>query len=425
MLLKEKFSAMVPGMRTDIKALLAEYGEKKISEVTVAQAFGGMRGVKGMLCETSYVDPYKGLIIRGHPLSELTSKYAEEIMYMLLIGDVPTEKQFQQLKLDFSSRSEVPGYVWDTLRAVHPETHPMTMFNLGILAMQKESIFAKRYAEGISKMDYWDPILEDAVNLVAKLPTLAAGVYRIRFNKGKILECNENIDMGAKFAKLTGLPDPNGEFADLMRLYFNLHCDHEGGNASAFTTHCIGSTLSDSYYSLSGGLNALAGPLHGLANQECLKFVQEILDKHDGRVPTKEELTKYTWDVLNAHRVVPGYGHAVLRATDPRFEAFVAFGKKYCKNDPAFQTVNLMYETIPDILTEHGKATSVYPNVDAASGALLHHYGLKEATFYTVLFGVSRAMGVLSQQVINRALGVPITRPKSVTSKWIKEQLGK
>ena len=424
MLLKEKFASILPGMRENIKALLSKYGEEKISEVTVAQAFGGMRGVKGMLCETSYVDPFKGLIIRGHPLSELTSKYAEEIMYMLLIGEEPTKEQFQELKEDFSSRSQVPDYVWDTLRALDPETHPMTMFNLGILAMQRESIFAKRYSEGISKMDYWEPILEDAVNLIAKLPTLAAGVYRIRFNKGEILECDENIDMGAKFAKLTGLPDPNGEFSDLMRLYFNLHCDHEGGNASAFTTHCIGSTLSDSYYSLSGGLNALAGPLHGLANQECLKFVQEIIAKYNG-VPTKEQLTEYAWEVLNSHRVIPGYGHAVLRATDPRFTAFIAFGKEFCADDATFKTVNLMFENIPDILTEHGKAKSVWPNVDAASGALLHHYGLTEATFYTVLFGVSRAMGVLSQQIINRALGVPITRPKSVTSKWIMEELGK
>lgn len=424
MILKEKFAALVPALREQARMLSKDYGDRKISEVTVAQAFGGMRGVKSMICDTSYVDPMKGLIIRGIPLADVSDRLPEEILFLLLTGANPTKDEVRQLMKDFDPLAPVPEYVYDVLKAMPADSHPMTMFNTAILVLQKESVFAKRYEQGMGKDVYWEAALEDTVSLLAKLPTIAAAVYRIRFNKGPIIKPKPNLDWGANFAYMTGIPDPTGEFANLMRLYFNLHCDHEGGNVSAFTTHVVGSALSDAYYSLSAGLNGLAGPLHGLANQECLKFVHEILELHGGKVPTKEQMTKFTWDTLNAKRVVPGYGHAVLRATDPRFTAFHAFGSRVCPEDPAFKTVSLMFEVVPGILTEHGKATSVWPNVDAASGALLYHFGLKEFTFYTVLFGVSRAMGVLSQLIINRAIGTPITRPKSVTSEWVKKELG-
>jgi citrate synthase len=423
MILLEKFEAIVPGLRDRVKKISQELGDKVISEVTVNQALGGMRGVKSLVCETSYVDPQKGLIIRGKPLSEVSDRLPEEILFLLLTGSLPEGDEITTLKKDFADRMEVPGYVWDMLRGMDSETHPMTMFSAGILAMQRESEFAKAYSEGISKKDYWKPCVEDTVTLLARLPGLAAGIYRIRFNKGELIDPDPNLDLGANFAHMTGLDDPDGEFKNLMRLYFTLHCDHEGGNVSAFATHVVGSALSDAYYSLSAGLNGLAGPLHGLANQECLKFVQGIVNKVDG-APNKEQVKEYVWDTLNDGKVIPGYGHAVLRATDPRFKAFHEFGQEHFPEDPEFKTVALMFEVVPDILKEHGKAKSPWPNVDAASGSLLYHYGLTEYNFYTVLFGVSRAMGVLSQLIINRAIGTPITRPKSVTLDWIEENAG-
>ena len=200
-----------------------------------------------------------------------------------------------------------------------------------------------------------------------------------------------------------------------------LHSDHESGNVSAMTTHTVGSALSDAYYALSAGLNGLAGPLHGLANQECLKFVIELHKKFKG-VPSDEDLKKFAWDTLNSGKVIPGYGHAVLRITDPRFDAFLAFGKKYCSQDPIFQIVEKIFNIVPNVLREQGKAKDPWPNVDADSGSLLYYYGLKEFDYYTVLFGVSRGMGVLSQLVISRAIGSAIVRPKSVTTNWMKKQ---
>jgi citrate synthase len=302
------------------------------------------------------------------------------------------------------------------------DSHPMVMFDTAILVMEKESVFRQRYDEGLQKQDYWKAILEDAIRLVAKLPAVGAGVYRIRFNKGDLIAPDKSLDWGANFAHMLGINDPNDILKKLMRLYLMLHCDHEGGNVSAFSALTVASALSDPYYAVSAGLNGLAGPLHGLANQECLKFVLEIED-HFGGSPSQDQLRQFVWDRLNSGRVVPGYGHAVLRCPDPRFTAFIEFGKKHIKGDPVFDIVSDLFDVVPDVLKEQGKAKNPWPNVDAASGALLYHFGMTEFSFYTVLFSISRAMGMVSQMVINRALGIPITRPKSITAEWIKENV--
>jgi citrate synthase len=423
MSLQNKFGQKVPVLRDEIKALIKEHGDKVISEVTIAQAYGGMRGVKGLVCDTSLVDPEKGLIIRDIPISELTEKLPEEIFYLLVMGELPDNTELKALQEDFNKRSGIPGYVWDVLRAMPNDSHPMAMFDTGILVMERESIFRQKYAEGIPKTDYWEPVLEDSISLLAKLPSLAAGVYQIRYKDGNLIPWDNKLDWGANYAKMLGLPDPNGDFTKLIRLYLVLHSDHEGGNVSAFSCHTVASALSDPYYAVSAGLNGLAGPLHGLANQECLKFVLGIKEKFGG-VPTKEQLIQFAWDTLNSGQVIPGYGHAVLRATDPRYTAFREFGLKYMADDPVFQIVNMMFENIPAVLQEHGKAKNPWPNVDAGSGALLHHYGLTEFEYYTVLFSVSRAMGMCSQFIINRALGTAITRPKSIGTTWVKQQVG-
>jgi citrate synthase len=420
--LKEKLAEIIPKLREDIKTLVKEHGEKKISEVTVTQAYGGMRGVKAMVCDTSLVDPDKGLIIRGIALKDLVDmdKLPEEIYYLLCTGELPDKKGLESLQEDLTERSKVPSYVWNVLRAMPKDSHPMAMLDTAILVMEKESIFRKKFDEGLKREEYWEIILEDSLQLLAKLPSVAAGVYRIRFNKGNLIEPDPELDWGGNYARMLGLDDPTGEFANLMRLYLVLHCDHEGGNVSAFTCHTVGSALSDPYYSVSAGLNGLAGPLHGLANQECLKFVLAVKEKYKG-VPTVEQLEKFVWDTLNSGQVMPGYGHAVLRKTDPRFIAFNNFGKRVCPDDKVFKIVDLMYQIVPDILIKHGKAKNPYPNVDAGSGSLLYYFGLKEFEYYTVLFGVSRVLGMTAQLIYNRAIGTPITRPKSVLTGWIKQ----
>jgi citrate synthase len=209
-------------------------------------------------------------------------------------------------------------------------------------------------------------------------------------------------------------------FKELMRLYMTIHADHEGGNVSAHTTHLVGSALSDPFLSFAAGMNGLAGPLHGLANQEVIKWIYEMREELGVEVPTKKQVESYVKKTLSEGKVVPGYGHAVLRKTDPRFTAQMEFGKKHMPNDPLVKTVWRVYETVPPILESLGKIKNPWPNVDAHSGALLVHYGMIEYEFYTVLFGVSRALGVLSSLCWDRALSFPLERPKSVTTEQVK-----
>jgi len=412
--LQNALDKKIPVWRKEIRTLIKKHGAKKISDVSIIQAYGGMRGVKGMVCDTSEVPPDKGLMIRGIPAGKLTGKTPEDIFYLLCTGELPNARDRKALTDEFNKRAKVPSYVWKVLEAMPKNSHPMCMLDTAILCMQKESHFVKAYNAGTSKMDFWKPTMEDSLDLLARLPGIAAGVYRMRFNKGKRIAPKKGLTWAENYAHMLGIKDKTGQFADCMRLYLVLHCDHEGGNVSAHACHLVGSALSDPYYSVSAGLNGLAGPLHGLANQECLNWVLQLKKKFRG-VPTDEQLTQYAWDTLNSGKVIP----------DPRFTAFRAFGMANFPEDPVMQLVDKVYNIVPGVLKEHGKAKNPWPNVDAGSGALLYHYGMKEFSYYTVLFSVSRAMGMLSQMIINRAMGSPIERPKSVTTKWLKKQVKK
>ncbi len=421
-LLQQKLAEIFPQKVEEIKEFLKDNGDKIVSDVKLAQVFGGMRGVKALVCDTSEVPPDKGLIIRGIELKHLVDKLPEEIFWLLLTGELPNEEELRDLQNDLQARQRVPEYVWNVIDNMPAESHPMALFNTAILVMQIESEFAKKYAEGIAKADYWIPTLEDALNIIAKLPAIAAYVYRRRFNKGQRIEPAINKDWAENYAYMLGIDDPNGEFAKLMRLYLTLHSDHEGGNVSSFSAATINSGLSDLYYSLSGGLNGLAGPLHGLANQECLAWVLETMEKFGG-APATDQLEKFAWETLESGKVVPGYGHAVLRITDPRFDAFLAFGKKYMAEDPVFKTVSRVFDVVPNVLAQVKKIKDPWPNVDAGSGALLYHYGVKEFSYYTVMFAVSRALGICAQNVVSRAYGLPIIRPKSLPTAKLKAML--
>ncbi len=422
--LKEKLGTLIPKLREERSELLKKHGNDVISNVTVAQAFGGMRGIKGMVCDTSVVDPDKGLIIRGKPIMKLRDKLPEEIFWLLITGKLPSKDELSLFQKEMKANNEVPAYIWKLLKAMPKSSHPMTMLNTAVCAMGNVSVFRKRYAEGMPKTEYWEAALDDSIHLLGTIHTIAAGIYRMKYNKGERIEPSKKIDWAADYAKMLGLAPKKGVTAKMMQLYLTLHSDHEGGNVSANTCHTVGSALSDPFYAVSAGLNGLAGPLHGLANQECLGWILKTMEQFGG-APTEKQIEEHAWETLNAGQVIPGYGHAVLRVTDPRFTAFHAFGKKYLSKDPVFQTVDRVFRIVPKVLRKHGKAKSPWPNVDAGSGSLLYHFGIKEFEYYTVLFSVSRSMGMLAQLVLNRALGSPLTRPKSVSTAWIKKTVSK
>lgn len=423
-ILKDVLAAKIPAMRQQVKDFAKEHGTTVIDQVTVEQVYGGMRGISCLICDTSSVPADKGLIVRGQPIAKLADNLPEEVFWLLLTGELPSKEDLKTFQADLRARAKVPAYVWNVLDAMPADAHSMCLFNTAILAMEGESVFRKRYDTGMRKEDYWQPTLEDSLNIIARVPAIAAGIYRKKFGKGPRLSEDSELDWGANYARMLGIPDPNGEFAKLMRLYLVLHCDHENGNVSAMATYCVNSSLADMYYAYTAGMNGLAGPLHGLANQEGLNWILEATHKFGGS-PTHEQMKTHAAETLTAGKVIPGYGHGVLRVTDPRFECFFEFGKKHCPNDPVFKTVVTVFETVPDVLKQIQKIKNPWPNVDAASGSLLHYYGLTETLYYTVLFGVSRALGVCAQNILARALTFPLVRPKSVTTEWLAEAVKK
>ncbi|MDX2443622.1 MAG: citrate (Si)-synthase [Bacteroidales bacterium] len=427
--LKNVLREKIEGWRPRTVKLLKEYGDVTIGEVKMAQAIGGLRGVKCLVTDISYLDPFEGIRFRGYTIPEVLELLpkpvaggevpcVEGFIYLLLTGDLPTQDDVKAMAEEFKSRKEVPRYVFDVINAMPDDTHPMVMLSAAIVSMQKESEFVKMYNAGMSKMVYWEPTYEDSMNLLARLPEIGAYIYRKKYKNGNIIPSNPDLDMGANFAHMMGIDKP---YDDMSRLYFILHSDHESGNVSAHTGHLVSSALSDIYYSISSMVNGLAGPLHGLANQEVLRWIQGVMDKMGGKTPTKEEMTKFVWDTLNSGQVIPGYGHAVLRKTDPRYTAQREFCLKHLPGDPIFEYVSTLYEVVPDILREQGKAKNPWPNVDAQSGVIQWHYGLTEYDYYTVLFSIGRAIGVTANIIWDRALGYPIERPKSLTTAMLEE----
>ena len=431
--LKAKFQKKATALAKKLKATLKEHGDKRVDEVKLRQVIGGARGIKMMVWETSALDANEGIRFRGYTIPELREllptaeggkqPLPEGLFWLMLVGEIPTKEEVDWLTKQWMHRSNVPDHAFRAVDALPADTHPMVQFNVAVASMSTDSVFRRRYAEGMSKTEYWDATYEDAMNLIARLPRIAAYIYRRSYYDGDQIQPDISTDWAANYAHMLGINQP--DFMELMRLYLTIHADHEGGNASAHTVHLIGSTLADPYLSFAGGMGSLAGPLHGLANQEVIKFIFNMLDTIGTRTPTKEQIADYVQQTLSSGRVIPGYGHAVLRQPDPRFTAQKVFAENYLKDDDIVQVVWKLFEVVPPILDGLGKVKNPWPNVDAHSGALLVHYGMDQYSYYTVLFGVSRALGVLAAQCWSRALGLPLERPKSVTSEWIYDFLGK
>jgi len=433
--LSETLFAQVPAKQKALLELKKEHGSTVIGEVTIDQVIGGARGVKCMLWETSNLDAQEGIRFRGLTIPDCQKilptfkgpagdgePLLESLIWLLLTSEVPTKEQADSLTADLHARAKLPDHVIPLLNSLPKDMHPMTQFSIGLNAAQSQSKFAKAYSDGVHKSEFHKYALEDILDIFAILPEIAATIYRNVYFDGVVTK-DTSLDYSGNFCRMLGYEDP--AFDELMRLYMCIHTDHEGGNASAHATHLVGSTLSDPYLAYAGGLNALAGPLHGLANQEVLKWIQELQGKFsaEGKEVNAETITEFAWETLDAGKVIPGYGHAVMRNTDPRYVCQREFAMKHMPDDELFKIVDTIYSVMPGILTEHGKTANPYPNVDSHSGVLLWHYGFTQYQYYTVLFGVSRAVGALSQLYWDRALGLPLERPKSVTPEWLAAQV--
>jgi len=432
--LKAKIASMIPERMALKQELLKTHGDTKIQDVTVEMAINGARSMKTMVTETSDLDAVTGISYRGMSLYETNAALPkapggeaglpEAAFWLLLTGDVPSAEDTAALTAELHSRSGIPANVKATIDSLPIDTHPMTQLSIAMLALQKDSKFRAAYDAGMKKAEYWEVTLEDSLDLVAKIPVVAAIIYRRTFKDGKLPAYDSKLDWAGNYAQMLGVND-NEEFKEVTRLYLMLHADHEGGNVSAHATHLVGSALSDPYYAWAAGLCGLAGPLHGLANQECLAWLLEVQKELGDIKPTKEVMQDFVKKTLAEGKVVPGFGHAVLRKPDPRYMLERDFALKHCKDDPLFQLVDACFQAIPEVLEATGKVKNPYPNVDAHSGQLMYYYNLKDPNYYTVVFAVSRAIGCVSQLVWSRAIGLPIERPKSVPLDTLKKLVSK
>jgi len=430
--LKGEINAWVDSATPQFKSLKSQ-GDKVIGEVTVGMAMGGMRGIPGMLTETSYLDAHAGIEYRGHDLNacnEKLPKYPgsdiglpEGAFWLLLTGNIPSQDQVTALTAELHSRSELPAYVTSLIDSLPKDMHAMTQLSIGILALQKESQFHQIYSSGKwDKLTLWEYALEDSVTLMAMISPLAARIFRNVYFNGEHVAKDTNLDWAANYGQMLGVSkDP--DFLEMTRLYLMLHADHEGGNVSAHATHVVGSALSDPFLSYSAGVNGLAGPLHGLANQECLRWLRNTKKELGAGDPTVEQVTEFAKATLASGRVVPGFGHGVLRVTDPRYTIQHAFAAKKFPNDELFKLANVCYQAIPPVLEATGKVKNPWPNVDALSGTCMQYYGLTQEDYYTVVFAVSRSIGCLAQLTLSRRMGLPIERVKSVDMNWLEKKI--
>jgi len=423
--LKGMLADCIPLEKVKLNTLKEKHGNEIIGDVTVNQCINGSRGIKSLYWEPSLLDANEGIRIRGLSISECQAQLPafqeggeimpEGMFWLLLTGKIPNKEQLGFLTQELLFRCSLNDDVVRYIQQMAAKSHPMNTLSVALSMCQSESHFMEAYQNNVPKQDYWETTYEDVVNIVAKLPMIASMIYRIKYRGDyAVPEVNHNLDYAGNFCEMLGYK--NKDFHELMRLYLSIHSDHEGGNASAHTTHLVGSTLADPYISYASGLNALAGPLHGLANAEVLKWIYALQDQFqkEKKPLNQETIREFTLDTLENGNVIPGYGHAVLRKTDPRYTCQREFALKHLPNDPLFKIVDELYQVVPGILESQGKVQNPYPNVDNHSGVLLTHYEMHEYEFYTVLFGVSRAMGALSQLFWDRALQLPIERPKSM-----------
>ena len=431
MWLQDKLEKKIIEQRARIKDVIEQCGDQKIGDITVKNLFSGLRGNDLMVSDVSYVDPDDGIQFRGFSIDELLKvlpkadksemPLAGGMYYLLLLGELPSCEEALAVEEDWRRISDLPYYVADMLRAMPKDTHPMTMFSQAILALQSRSEFTLHYNNGLKRSDYWRPTLKDSMSLVAKTPAIAAAIYNIKYHNNDLIPPSLTYDWSGNFAYMIN-KDWDKQYIELCRLFFAIHADQGTGNVSAHTAWLVNSALSDVFYSCSAALNGLAGPLHGRANQDCLEWLLDVLNEY-GSCPTESQMEEYVWKTLNRGKVVPGYGHAVLRQTDPRFTAQLEFGRKYIGDDDLFKLVEIVYRVVPRVLKEHGKAKNPWPNVDAISGTLQYHCGMREYDFYTVLFGVGRMMGITANLVWARALSAPLERPQSITLDMLEKKI--
>lgn len=430
--LREKLSSLIPAVKGRLAGIKRDHGNIKLDPHTVQDIIAGSRGIKSILWDISNLDPDHGILYRGFSIPQcfasLPSAFpggggqplAEGVLWLLLTNQMPSPGQTATLSLDLKARvRKIPDFAFASINALPLSAHPMTQLVSAIMALQSQSHFAQSYASGMPVSQLWGPALEDCLNLIAQLPLLAAFIYRRVYKDGHAIPPDPALDLAANFCHMLGFDDPH--MYEMMRMYLVIHSDHEGGAVSAHAVRLVGSALADPYLAFAAGMNGCAGPLHGLAIQESFRWLNKVFAEFGGPNATTRDLEDYVRRTLEAGHIIPGFGHALLKKTDPRYTCLYQFCESNFPDDPQFQLLAKLGEIVPHVMKQQGKVRNPWPNVDAIIGVVFNHFGLHEEQFFPVMLGVARSIGALSQLVWDRALCLSMERPSSVTLDWIED----
>ena len=382
--------------------------DEVLFEITKDKLETGMRGFPVGYCTTSHVDPQKGLFYMGKPIPELAYWDPIQVIYLLYHGKEGAAKDVEQFRKDLHKRACCSKEVVSAIYKLPRQGHPMGLFSAALL------ILGMYETTG----DY----REDCLNLIAKIPHLSAAVINHHAGWGETPDPRPELGYMENFSHMLKVPGADHiEMTKAFNLFDILHFDHGGGNLSTFVGKAVASGLADMYGSICSAMCALAGPRHGRANQDCLEFVTGVLEEvgEDATAAQVEALIRHR---LTNNQLVFGFGHAVLRVEDPRATVQYEFIKKHYPDHPLVKIALLLRTEGSKVLSENPKIADPHPNVDAVSGTLLTAAGFGYPEYYTVLFGMSRTVGIAIQIVYERCearegKGTPIVRPKYLFKK--------
>ncbi len=342
---------------------------------TATESTAAAAGLRGVVAAQSSIGDVNGetgvLIYQGYDIHDLAENSTfEEVVFLLWNGRLPKKGELEDLKKQFQANYEAPAEVLQMMRTFPKDANPMDVLRTSVSALG----FFDKEGHGTDR----EMALRTAIKLTAQIGTLVAAWERIRSGKETVAP-DKSLSIAENFLYMMRGEKAESDEAHIFDVALILHADHEL-NASTFTTRVISGTLADIYGAVTGGVAALAGPLHGGANTNVMKMLKEI--------GTEENIDSWLDKALGEKRKIMGIGHPVYKTEDPRATWLRKFSRTLGEKKGNLQWFNMSQKIEKAMLEKKG----MYPNVDfySASAYYLMDIPLDQ---YTPIFAVSRVSG--------------------------------
>ncbi|MFB6132024.1 MAG: citrate/2-methylcitrate synthase [Halanaeroarchaeum sp.] len=353
------------------------------------------KGLEGVIIDESEISRVFGdegkLLLRGYNVEDI-AEYADypETLYLVWNGELPTQEEYEAFRDDMASRRELPDEIIECFHNyAEADLHPMDAMMAAVvnLAGYDEHIIAGKPQTFEDKIP---EVMEMGKSIAAKLPTITAAYNRIRDGDEPVAP-REDLATGENFLYMLQGEEPPELFAETMETAFQIHMDH-GANASTFTSRVVASAMANPFEAVTSAMGALAGPLHGAANQDTLNMLEEI-DESDMDVGEWIEQT------LDEGGVVYGYGHRVYNTKDPRAFILQEYAEDIIDSEYGDDKWYKLAKEVEAYMDEKGlEEKGIAPNVDYFSGTIYQQMDIP-TDVYTNLFTISRVGGWMGHMV--------------------------